>query len=841
MSVLTAGWALIGKRPGSYDDYSVLASSSTPFTPRQFNQVVAQNSPGDPPASHETGPAALPWVWFTRPKRGDTSYVGIAIRDWTPDVDATDRPIAETRYFCVALDDFLAAGLTYAGLYRAVCGIKLADRDTDDPVELVVPTAQPPADVLHFDVAAAAAAALLTGPVALLGGGADLADRLAVLDAVAALLPSGAKAWLSAACWADFGVSHPLRLAFTARAREGDFAVDLRSGERPVGGIDSARYLERLLALARERGADAVRRHLAGLTRLRVSNPAEALAGLEEMDLPRLCVLAAREGRLTPDLVRRLDASGRFDDLAHDERLLLLRTYLDTASPHDLHGDRALLARHRVPELAGLVEEAVRTRARRLSWSGDDLLLVAVTADAVDAHAAYGRALAALLDVPSMPARLAPVVGRLAENARWSTALAPVIAASSVLSVAVLRRVHGDGAAVDPGLLDLLDREHGDHAWGRYRRLFVAGGRVGVEDLDELNRVDGDAVPVVLRVARRTGDPGWWDQLSEGFLRMVRTVTHALRPSWLSLVRDWPDPDPATRAVLDFALCRTGEPPRQDLAEADQRYWNALIAAVGEGSLTQREQQVFGDALAAGLYRGWGRNPYSFRLTLEVLTRLADPNTRPYLMTSRLIARIADEVADNPGLLDEWSLRPLLPHLELDPRLNVPVLRARLHWVREEATPHEVAGLVARVYAARAMNTADMAPILMRRWEPGPFGWVDFLLALNSRLHEAGDQGALHRCLRWAELLASEDHGRRLQPAALAAAQQRLLPQVQLLTYLMRRTAAGDRPKALSEDAVALLRGLREQLGDLLKNLGEDGGGLLKKLRRTKSDDHEQS
>jgi hypothetical protein len=838
---VAAGWALIGKRPGTYDDYSVLAASRTPFTQRQFDRIVAQHSPGDPPASHQTGPVALPWVWFTRSKLADTTYVGIAIRDWTPDVDAMNRQIAETRYFCLALDDFLAAGLTYTGLYLAVRGIDLAGRTSDDPVLLEPPFAGPREGALGFPAAAAAAAGLLTGPVALLGGDADLVERLAVLDAVATLLPSGSKAWLTAACWADFGVEHPLRLAFTARARAGDLAVDLRSpdpsaAERPGG----ARYRDRLVELARERGADAVRRHLAGLTRLRSGDPAEAVAGLEELDLPRLCVAAAREGRLTRDQVHRLDASGGFDALAHDQRLLVLRAYLESASPQDVHDDRALLRRHRLPELDEVVETAVRNRAVRLSWSEQDLLLFAAAADELDAHAAYGRALRDLAGVASLSPRLAPVVGQLAGLPHWAAALAPVIGPSRALSAAVLRRVDGDGA-VHPGLLDLLDLEHGGDAWGRFRRLFTAGGAVDPADLDELSRVDPDAVPVVLARARREGDPGRWRQLADAFLGLVRRLGNSPRPSWAAVMRDWPDLDPVTRAEFDFALCRAGEPPRQDLVTADESYWKALIAAAGEAQLTYQQQLLFGDAIAAGLRRGWGYSSYAFRLTLDVLGRLADPHVRPHVVTQRLVAAVADEVVDNPALLAEPALAPWLPRLEVDPRLSGRVLREMLQRVREDAPPREVAGLVDRAYAVQAMNSTEMAPVLMRRWEPGPAGWVEFLMELNALLHGRGNPHALELCDRWAHLLLVEEGGHRLQPAALAEAQQRLLPQVRLLTHLMRKVTGEDRQRGLPEDAVSLLSGLSKQLGELLKSLGVDeGGGLFKRGRRKKSGDHER-
>ncbi|MCP2167291.1 hypothetical protein LX83_004164 [Goodfellowiella coeruleoviolacea] len=818
MTAVPAGWALISKRPDTYDDYAVLAASRAPFTARQFNQIVVRNSPGDPPASHETGAAALPWVWFTRSKRGDTTYVGVAIRDWTADFDATNRPIAETRYFCVALDDFLSAGFTYSGLYEAVRGIGLADRDTDDPVELTAPAAPPPVETVDFDVAATAAAGLLTGSVALLGGGAELAERLAVLDAVAALLPSGAKAWLTAAGWADFGVNHPLRLAFTARARTGDLAVDLRGTDRPGGG-ESA-YRERLLELARGRGADAVRRHLAGLGHLRACDPVAAVVGLEELDRPRICVSAARSGRLTPELVRQLDEAGRFGDLTPDEHELVVRAYFEVAQPRDMWADRALLAGHRLSTMDELVEEVVRTRAPRSFWTADDLLHVAGMADAAGAHAGYVRALRALGDAPLVATRIAPVVGRLVEHPQWSAALAPLVASSDALSVAVLRRVHGSEGAVAPDLLDLLDREHGDRTWGRYRRLFAAGGQVDPGDLAELNQVDGDAVPLVLRVAQHTGDTARLGRLFEAFLGLARAVGHALRPSWLSLLRDWPDPDPAVRAALDVALCRAGEPPRQDLVVADERYWNALVAEVDTTPLTLPQQQAFGDALAAGLHRGWGGDLAAFRRTLGVLSRLADPHTRPHLSTPRLVARIADEVAANPAVLGQPWLQPWLPQLELDPRLRAGVLRTRLYWIEADATPHEVAALVARVHASGVLGTDEIAPIVLQRWRPAPSGWMDFLLALNTHLLDGGDRNALGRCVRWAEFLMADGTGSLLQPAALHTAQWRLLPQLQLLTHLMRMAVKAGWPEVRSEAAVTLLRRLHRQVGDLLRGVG---------------------
>lgn len=296
---MRAGWALWSKKPGSRDDYSVLACSFAPFTRADFTTIITRFSAGTPD-TRSSGPGALPWVTLSWVGTDDRLQLGIAVTDGTGQVDGVGRPITQTSYFCVPYADIAETRLGYSALYRAVSGITLPPRD-GEMISLPVPqppVADPVEAVARFGErqVATAAALLLQGPVSVVQAeGATLEERLEFIDAVTSLLPFGYRARFAAATWTDSGTRHRLRLAFAARPREDAMAIAWRRpGDIPSGAGIAREYLDKFRALrgmgpATDRvfGLPVVLTHLAADTTPRkFEHSRAAVDTLLQIDLP---------------------------------------------------------------------------------------------------------------------------------------------------------------------------------------------------------------------------------------------------------------------------------------------------------------------------------------------------------------------------------------------------------------------------------------------------------------------------------------------------------------------------------------------------------------------------
>jgi len=201
--------------------------------------------------------------------------LGIAVYNWTELVDVVGRPVIGATYVCAPFEDFATVPVSYLGLFHALTqdpgvaaavgpeAIRVArgappagtgpatgatTGPTGGPVRLRLLPGLDPGEVAQFldgdrgatfDLAARVAALLLCQPVALVGerpsGPASrVPERLRFFDAVAALLPYGQRARLVASTWADAGLAHHIRLAYTARPRQGDAVVRMPTHDRPA-------------------------------------------------------------------------------------------------------------------------------------------------------------------------------------------------------------------------------------------------------------------------------------------------------------------------------------------------------------------------------------------------------------------------------------------------------------------------------------------------------------------------------------------------------------------------------------------------------------------------------
>ncbi|MGW0881487.1 hypothetical protein [Streptomyces sp. NPDC002671] len=222
MTTVHAEWALHGKLPERRHDYHILGSSRDRAEDARFDRLIREATPGTPQGGGADAADALPWVTFDVSGGADEGHwTGIAVKEWSPELDEVGRRITTTRYFTFPFLEAAGPAVSYRGLYDQVAPIGLP-LPSADAVPLDLPALDPhaladrmTADPRGFDWYAAVAALLLDGPVALIGAGAlPLAERIDCLDAIVALLPYGARASLRASTWADNLADHDVRLFF---------------------------------------------------------------------------------------------------------------------------------------------------------------------------------------------------------------------------------------------------------------------------------------------------------------------------------------------------------------------------------------------------------------------------------------------------------------------------------------------------------------------------------------------------------------------------------------------------------------------------------------------------
>lgn len=235
---VTAQWALWGKAPGSGEDYQVLQTSHGVLSQDDFAETISKFGTGtDEP---------LPQLTMSWMRAGETLHLGVAIQEWSGDADHARRQIARTRYFAVPYGQVTGRPVSYEGLLRAFAPHR---PPIADPLEVRVATLKGASIAMALTEATMEATALLlTGrPLCFLGGeDLDLQARVRALDAVAALLPYGLRAGLSASTWASGSVMHHIRLSFTDFAGKNANAVTFHGPSQSAHSELSRRYLNLL-------------------------------------------------------------------------------------------------------------------------------------------------------------------------------------------------------------------------------------------------------------------------------------------------------------------------------------------------------------------------------------------------------------------------------------------------------------------------------------------------------------------------------------------------------------------------------------------------------------------
>jgi hypothetical protein len=223
MKTVHAEWALIGKPPNSLGDYDIVARSkgSLDITKLAWQYVVGVPRSDAPPDT----PAAPPWVTFGSHRLdGGEPLTSVSVQLPRDKTDGAGRPIWPREFFACRYADVAAADASYQTLSHAVQSVGGRFRQDGSPFSLAV-APQPLTAAsglataiggLGFERLATLAAAVLAGPVSV-AGTARLrrSRRLEVLDAVAALLPYGLRADLSASTGADERTVPTVRLVLS--------------------------------------------------------------------------------------------------------------------------------------------------------------------------------------------------------------------------------------------------------------------------------------------------------------------------------------------------------------------------------------------------------------------------------------------------------------------------------------------------------------------------------------------------------------------------------------------------------------------------------------------------
>lgn len=345
---VVAEWAWISKEPGSHEDYGILAASTGPIEAGGFAGAYVAGVPSS--AMPENASAAPPWVTFgSHLTSADRPLLSVSVQDPWHGQDQARRPIWPRRFFLCRYDDLAAARASYRTVWDAVAPVGLPRPDRQ-PIPVAV-RPQPLRDVvaaindIGFDHAAAIAAALLDGPVSVtetaglrLQDPARALDRLAVLDAVAALLPYGFRADLSGSTAVDNTVVHRMRLLLAEYAKDGQQAAPLRGAPVTPRSELARDYLTMLLDKERWDGLNMVVAYLWDATSACSFGCAEtALEILDGLNRHRHKIRAAKSGAESLKLSRaffrdepsQVEQMWRSSEMDEQMRNKLLRPFLE--------------------------------------------------------------------------------------------------------------------------------------------------------------------------------------------------------------------------------------------------------------------------------------------------------------------------------------------------------------------------------------------------------------------------------------------------------------------------------------------------------------------------------
>ncbi|HLK72996.1 MAG TPA: hypothetical protein VKU77_05035 [Streptosporangiaceae bacterium] len=270
-----ADWAWVSKKPEARDDSAIQARSRGDIEVSEIAWKYVAGVPG--PNVPDDAPWAPPWVTFgAHLSPGLPPILSVSVQYPRDGLDQDGRAIWPRLFLACWYEDTMRRGASYRTLSAAI-GAAIEHRDLSEdsgPVSLLIP-AQPLDDEDRegslaatvrefFRPLAAAAAALLDYQQVAVTGAMDLRldRRLALLDAIAALLPYGFRADLSVSSAVDRKIAHRIRLVLTEDPADGQYETALDVAHSPPPGGPGRRYFEMLLEREEKYGLGAVLGHL---------------------------------------------------------------------------------------------------------------------------------------------------------------------------------------------------------------------------------------------------------------------------------------------------------------------------------------------------------------------------------------------------------------------------------------------------------------------------------------------------------------------------------------------------------------------------------------------------
>ncbi|MCP2338089.1 hypothetical protein [Actinomadura rupiterrae] len=819
---LSAGWAVRGKAPGSYDDYGILGSGGSDFGADDFTAILDRYTLGNPPPERG-GPEALPWISLTEVLDDRGSYLGVAIHDWTDATDAAGRPIVRTRYGCFPYDQFVQAPVSYASLVRAVSGL---GADGFAPNALDVP-AYAPEDIVRdiedhnwLGRAATTAALLLEGPVTIVG--ADDLDhlvRLRFLDAVAALLPFGWRPRFTAATWLRGGNS-TIRLTFAYHPRPGDFELDWRVTEPqpPSDAPLSLAYARELRRTIAHRSLLEVVAYLSRRCDSMVNvDPNRIYDLLVDLDRPALVLDRVRRNEVDASEVAALLESGRYKELPRkSDHELLLAALIRLGG--GLQSVQAVWHELGV----GVPSEpwrAVTGEVLRRVRNAEDATPYLHLAEALG----HTDELLAEVAGSSRDPRLglAPVQAAANLIARWTdpfTANRPstlrALRGHSTLICALIGDLDAGDVRREDAWLDLLAGFAPDDLLHPFRVLRVSDMTVSPQEIGAFAKHGADCVALLVGSAARRGR---LDRLAAVLIRWVTGLPASERAGWLGRLHDVQPTQGADAAVLDVLRMSAGQPPVH-LEAADRHAYTATFRQLVTDESLRRFSSNIQHALVEHMRDlTWAHDPDQVAMLLALTEALCavDGQNR-----SAIVEAVVRGRAANPDMSD-W---PVYGRWWPDAAARYPGIaadeyRTVLCAVPYDAPVHTVGRLIAEATAR------GMAPMTLLRHLDASFwpitGPALLAAALEARMiamHRYRDpQGQADEAMR---LLiktahdASENLGRELRDAVDARLLSELtfplnLTEATSLTPSQDEIEISDRTRGTLEAAESKIRSLQ--------------------------------
>ncbi|MFC4908607.1 hypothetical protein [Actinomadura gamaensis] len=655
---LSAGWAVRGKTPGSYDDYGILGSGGG-FGPDDYTAILDRYTLGNPPPER-SGPEALPWISLTEVVDDRGSYLGVAIHDWTDDTDAAGRPIVRTRYGCFPYDQFVRTPVSYASLVRAVSGL---GSDGFAPNALDVP-AYAPEDIVRdiedgnwLGRAATVAALLLEGPVTITGADdLDHTVRLRFLDAVAALLPFGWRPGFTAATWLRGGNS-TIRLTFAYQPRPGDFELDWRVAEPqpPADARLAVAYAHELRRSVAHRSLLEVVAYLStrGDSMVNV-DPSRAYEMLVDLDRPALVLDRVRRNEADASEVAALLESGRYKELPRksDHELLLAALIRLGGGLHSVENVwRELGVGVPSEPWRAIVDQVLRRVRNAPPEDATPYLRLAEALGHTD------QLLAELVGTSRDPRLgLAPIQATANLIERWTDpfsadrpATLRALRGQSALICALVGDLDRGGVQREDAWLDLLAGVAPDSLLHPFHALRVPDMTVTLGEIAAFARHGADCVALLVASAARRGR---LDRLAAVLIRWVTGLPASERADWLDRLHDVRPVQGADAAVLDVLRMSAGRAPVH-LETPDRHAYTATFRQL----VTDESLHRFGGHVQYALVehlkdQKWARDPDQVGMVIALTEALCEVEgqNRAAMVEAVLRGRAA-----NPDMVD-WPV-----------------------------------------------------------------------------------------------------------------------------------------------------------------------------------------